>query len=46
MTEQKYPSWSSRLGFMLACIGASVGLGNIWKFPYMAGEKMAAALLC
>ena len=45
MTEQKYPSWSSRLGFMLACIGASVGLGNIWKFPYMAGENGGGAFV-
>ncbi len=30
--------WSSRLTFVLAATGAAVGLGNIWKFPYIAGE--------
>ena len=30
--------WGSRLGFILAASGSAVGLGNIWKFPSMAGE--------
>ena len=29
--------WSSRLAFILAATGSAVGLGNIWKFPYMTG---------
>lgn len=29
--------WSSRLGFVLAAAGSAVGLGNIWKFPYITG---------
>ena len=29
--------WATRMGFMLACAGSAVGLGNIWKFPYIAG---------
>mgnify|MGYP003450488191 FL=1 len=29
--------WSSRLGFVLAASGSAVGLGSIWKFPYIAG---------
>ena len=29
-------SWGSRLGFVLAAAGSAVGLGNLWKFPYMA----------
>ena len=28
----------SRVGFILAAAGSAVGLGNIWKFPYIAGE--------
>ena len=32
-------SWSSKLGFVLAAAGSSVGLGAIWKFPYMAGTN-------
>ena len=31
--------WGSRLGFILAASGSAVGLGNIWKFPYIAGEN-------
>ncbi|NCQ36364.1 sodium-dependent transporter, partial [bacterium] len=31
--------WGSRIGFLLACAGSAIGLGNIWKFPYIAGEN-------
>ncbi|TNF37679.1 MAG: sodium-dependent transporter [Deltaproteobacteria bacterium] len=31
--------WGSRLGFILAAAGSAVGLGNIWKFPYITGEN-------
>ncbi|MEM6784882.1 MAG: sodium-dependent transporter, partial [Bacteroidota bacterium] len=30
--------WGSRLGFILAASGSAIGLGNIWRFPYTAGE--------
>lgn len=36
--ETTRPSWSSRHGFLLAAIGGAVGLGNLWRFPYVAGE--------
>ena len=29
--------WTSKLGFILAAAGSAIGLGAIWKFPYMAG---------
>jgi neurotransmitter:Na+ symporter, NSS family len=37
--------WSSKLGFILAATGAAVGLGNIWKFPYMAGNNGGSAFV-
>ncbi len=38
-------SWSSRLAFVLAATGSAVGLGNIWKFPYIAGEHGGGAFV-
>ena len=35
--------WGSRLGFILAASGSAVGLGNIWKYPHMAGENGGGA---
>ena len=37
--NQTTTSWGSRLGFILASAGSAVGLGAIWKFPYMAGTN-------
>jgi neurotransmitter:Na+ symporter, NSS family len=37
--------WASRPGFILATIGAAVGLGNIWRFSYVAGENGGAVFL-
>ncbi len=37
--------FSSKTGFLLAAIGAAVGLGNIWKFPYMLGSNGGAAFV-
>ena len=39
----KREQWGSKLGFILAASGSAVGLGNIWKFPSMAGENGGAA---
>ncbi len=38
-------SWSSGLTFILAAVGAAVGLGNIWKFPYVAGVSGGGAFV-
>lgn len=37
--------WSSRLAFILAVTGSAVGLGNIWRFPYIAGENGGGAFV-
>ncbi len=37
--------WGSRLGFVLAAAGSAIGLGNIWKFPYICGENGGGAFV-
>ena len=37
--------WSSRLAFILAATGSAVGLGNIWKFPYVTGQNGGGAFV-
>lgn len=38
-------TWSSRAAFILAAIGSAVGLGNLWRFPYVAGENGGGAFV-
>tara|TARA_B100001029_G_scaffold11023_1_gene7520 strand:- start:11855 stop:13204 length:1350 start_codon:yes stop_codon:yes gene_type:complete len=48
MSEDKksiHGTWSSRWTFILAATGSAVGLGNIWKFPYMAGDNGGGAFV-
>ena len=35
----------TRMGFIVACVGSAVGMGNIWMFPYRAGKYGGAAFL-
>lgn len=41
----QHEHWSSRLAFVLAAIGSAVGLGNLWRFPYEAGENGGGAFV-
>ncbi|MCP8616171.1 sodium-dependent transporter [Salirhabdus salicampi] len=43
--QTKRDQWGSRTGFILAAMGSAVGLGNIWKFPYVAGANGGGAFL-
>lgn len=43
--ESLHGQWSSRLAFILAVTGSAVGLGNMWKFPYIAGENGGGAFV-
>ena len=37
--------FGSRLGFILVSAGCAVGLGNVWKFPYICGQNGGAAFI-
>jgi NSS family neurotransmitter:Na+ symporter len=43
--SQQRGQWSGRLGFILAAAGSAVGLGNLWKFPYIAYENHGGAFV-
>jgi neurotransmitter:Na+ symporter, NSS family len=45
MNNNKRNLWSSRLAFIIATSASAVGLGNIWKFPYIAGENGGSAFV-
>ncbi len=45
MEGQKRENWGSKVGFVLAAAGSAIGLGNIWKFPYVTGENGGAAFV-
>lgn len=38
-------NWGSKIGFILAAAGSAIGLGNIWRFPYMTGKMGGAVFL-
>jgi NSS family neurotransmitter:Na+ symporter len=43
MTHREH--WKSRLGFIWAATGSAVGLGSIWRFPYVVGQNGGAAFV-
>jgi len=44
-THSATPVWSSRLTFYLATVGAAVGLGSIWRLPYLVGASGGSAFI-
>ena len=44
MTEQR-GNWSSSAGFILAATGSAIGLGNLWKFPFITWENNGGAFV-
>ena len=45
MDKAKRENFSNKFGFILACVGSAVGMGNIWLFPYRVGQYGGAAFL-
>lgn len=45
MQENSSTMWSSRTPFIMTAIGLAVGLGNLWRFPFIAGENGGAAFV-
>ncbi|MCR3956454.1 MAG: sodium-dependent transporter [Gudongella sp.] len=45
MEKKQRENWGSRIGFIMAAAGSAVGLGNIWRFPYLAGENGGSAFI-
>ena len=45
MAAGKREQWSSEFGFLMAAAGSAVGLGNLWKFPYMAANNGGAVFV-
>ncbi|MEM9878900.1 MAG: sodium-dependent transporter [Pseudomonadota bacterium] len=45
MAQTAHETWSSKWAFILASVGSAVGLGNIWKFPYEAGQGGGGAFV-
>lgn len=45
MEENKRPQWTSYISFIIATVGSAVGLGNIWRFPYITGKNGGAVFL-
>jgi NSS family neurotransmitter:Na+ symporter len=43
--SQPAPFWSSRIAFYLSAVGAAVGLGSIWRFPFLAGTGGGSAFI-
>ena len=45
MVNEKREGFKSKLGFILVSAGCAIGIGNVWKFPYLVGQNGGAAFI-
>ena len=45
MNQTERANFGTKLGIILATAGSAVGLGNVWRFPYMTGQNGGAAFI-
>lgn len=45
-TESKRPAWDNKVQYLMAALGFAVGLGNIWRFPYLCKKNGGGELMC
>ena len=45
MNDQPRGNWSSNMGLVLAATGSAIGLGNLWKFPFITWENNGGAFV-
>ena len=45
LDDENRGQWGSKFGFIMAAAGSAVGLGNIWRFPYITGENGGGAFV-